>query len=113
MYKLSLVFIACASSAIVSAFDPITLGIGSSTYILSGTAAAITSIGVLAFAKALVPAFGRLGKRDTNSISELDMDPLYDAISAVDVADCCRPSSPGVGIAWSFLFTGCCTEFTS
>ena len=93
MYKLSLVFIACASSAIVSAIDPITLGIGSSTYILSGTAAAITSIGVLAFAKALLPAFSGLnlsgiGKRDTNSVSEFDMDPLYDAISAVDVADC-------------------------
>ena len=93
MYKLSLVFIACASSAIVSAIDPITLGIGSSTYILSGTAAAITSIGVLAFAKALLPAFSglslpRIGKRDTNSVSEFDMDPLYDAISAVDVADC-------------------------
>lgn len=89
MYKLSLVFISCASSAIVSAIDPITLGIGSSTYILSGTAAAITSIGVLAFAKALLPAFaGRFGKRDTNSVSELDMDPIFDAISAVDVADC-------------------------
>ena len=93
MYKLSLVFIAFASSAIVSAIDPISLGIGTSTYILSGTAAAITSIGVLAFAKALLPAFSglslpRIGKRDTNSISELDMDPLYDAISAVDVADC-------------------------
>ena len=93
MYKLSLVFIACASSAIVSAIDPLTLGIGSSTYILSGTAAAITSIGVLAFAKALLPAFSglslpRIGKRDTNSVSEFDMDPLYDAISAVDVADC-------------------------
>ena len=93
MYKLSLVFIACASSAIVSAIDPLTLGIGSSTYILSGTAAAITSIGVLAFAKALLPAFSGLnlsgiGKRDTNSVSEFDMDPLYDAISAVDVADC-------------------------
>ena len=93
MYKLTLVFIACASSAIVSAIDPITLGIGTSTYILSGTAAAITSIGVLAFAKALLPAFSglslpRIGKRDTNSVSELDMDPLYDAISAVDVADC-------------------------
>ena len=91
MYK-SLILIAC-TSAIVSAVDPITLGIGSSTYILSGTAAAITSLGILAFAKSLLPAFGnlvpRIGKRDTaNAVSSLDMDPLFDAISAVDVADC-------------------------
>merc|ERR1711981_276227 len=91
MYK-SLILIAC-TSAIVSAVDPITLGIGSSTYILSGTAAAITSLGILAFAKSLLPAFGnlvpRIGKRDTaNAVSSLDMDPLFDAISSVDVADC-------------------------
>merc|ERR1712223_1244407 len=69
--------------------DPLTLGIGTSTYILSGTGAAIASIGVVAAAVKLLPAFGvRLLKRDTNAVSSLDMDPLFDAISAVDVADC-------------------------
>merc|ERR1712025_1476622 len=46
-------------------------------------------IGVVAAAVKLPPAFGvRLLKRDTNSVSQFDMDPLFDAISAVDVADC-------------------------
>merc|ERR1712018_521089 len=90
MYKLSLLLIA-STSAIVSAIDPLTLGIGTSTYILSGTGAAIASIGVVAAAVKLLPAFGaRIGKRDTsgNIASEFDIDPLFDAISAVDVADC-------------------------
>merc|ERR1739840_30308 len=38
----------------------------------------------------LLPAFGvRLLKRDTsNTIAEFNVDPLFEAISAVDVADC-------------------------
>ena len=58
-------------------------------FLFIGTGAAIASIGVVAAAVKLLPAFGvRLLKREANSVSEFDMDPLFDAISAVDVADC-------------------------
>ena len=59
-------------------------------HIFAGTGAAIASLGVVAGAIKLLPAFGvRLLKRDTsNTVAEFNVDPLFDAISAVDVADC-------------------------
>jgi hypothetical protein len=79
----------CAAS--VAAFDPVTLTVGATSYVLTGAqvGVAIASIGALALAKEglLLAAISR-GRRDTNSVGTFDMDPLFDAIAAVDIADC-------------------------
>lgn len=81
--------LACAAA--VAAFDPLTLTLGTTSYVLTGAqvGVAIASLGALALAKeGLLLAELSRGKRSTNEVNIFKMDPLFDAISAVDIADC-------------------------
>ena len=91
MYKFVVATLACAAA--VAAFDPVTLTVGTTSYILTGAqvGVAIASLGALALAKEglLLAELSRgRGRRDTNSVNVFQIDPLFDAISAVDLADC-------------------------
>jgi hypothetical protein len=90
MYKFTIAVVACVA-AVAVAFDPLTLTLGTTSFVLSGAqvAVAIASIGALALAKeGLLLAEISRGRRDTNSIGNFKIDPLFDAIAAVDLADC-------------------------
>ena len=90
MNKFTCVALVCCVAA-VAAFDPVTLTVGATSYVLTGTqvAVAVASLGALALAKEglLLAAISR-GKRDTNSVGAFEMDSLFDAIAAVDTFDC-------------------------
>jgi len=90
MYKFTVALVACVAA--VAAFDPLTLTIGTTSYVLTSAqvAVAVASIGALALAKEalILNEFAR-GKRDTNAVGgAFKMDALFDAIAAVDLADC-------------------------
>jgi hypothetical protein len=91
MYKFTIAIIACVA-AVAMAFDPLTLTVGTTSYILTSTqvAIAIAALGSLALAKeGLLLAELSRGRRDTNSVAtSFDPTPLFDAIASVDVADC-------------------------
>ena len=90
MYKLAL----CAATlAVVAAFDPLTLTVGTTSYVLTSTqvAVAVASLGALALAGEglLLAELSRgRGRRDAEGEPIMKIDPLFDAIAAVDVADC-------------------------
>jgi len=89
MYKFTIALVACVAA--VAAFDPLTLTLGTTSYVLTSAqvAVAVASIGALALAKeGLLLADLARGKRDTNSVNTFKMDSLFDAIAAVDLADC-------------------------
>jgi hypothetical protein len=89
MYKFTIAVIACVA-AVAFAFDPLTLTLGTTSYVLTSTqvAVAVASLGALALAKeGLILAELSRGKRSTNDVT-FAMDPLFDAIAAVDIADC-------------------------
>jgi len=81
-----------ASLAVVAAFDPVTLTLGTTSYVLAGSqvAIAIASLGALALAKeGLLLASLSRGKRSANEINTFKGEgALFDAIAAVDLADC-------------------------
>ena len=83
---------AVASLAVVAAFDPITLTLGTTSYVLAGSqvAVAIASIGALALVKeGLLLASLSRGRRSANEINTFKGEgALFDAIAAVDLADC-------------------------
>merc|ERR1711981_531984 len=90
MYKFVLAIIA-ALAAVAYAFDPITITSGSVAYVLTSTqvAVAVASVGALALAaEGLILAELSRGKRSANDVATFKIDPLFDAIAAVDVADC-------------------------
>jgi len=90
MYKFTVAVIACVA-AVAFAFDPLTLTVGTTSYVLTSTqvAVAVASLGALALAKeGLILAELSRGKRSTNEASVFAIDPLFDAIAAVDIADC-------------------------
>ena len=90
MYKYVLAIIACFA-AVAYAFDPVTIVSGTTAYVLTSTqvAVAVASIGALALAaEGLILAEISRGKRSANDVASFKIDPLFDAIAAVDVADC-------------------------
>jgi hypothetical protein len=90
MYKYVLAIIACFA-AVAYAFDPVTIVSGTTAYVLTSTqvAVAVASIGALALAaEGLILAEISRGKRSANDVAAFKIDPLFDAIAAVDVADC-------------------------
>jgi hypothetical protein len=90
MYKYVLAIIA-SLAAVAYAFDPITVVSGTTAYVLTSTqvAVAVASVGALALAaEGLILAELSRGKRSANDVATFKIDPLFDAIAAVDVADC-------------------------
>lgn len=97
MYKFTIAAVACVTIATVAvALDPftaLTVTASGVSYVLSAgqVGIAIASLGALALAgEGLLFAElsrGR-GKRDTNSVQTFKLDPLFDAIAQVDLADC-------------------------
>ena len=90
MYKIALFATACTLAA-VAAFDPITVVAGTTSYVLTGTqvAVAVASLGALALAaEGLILAELSRGKRSAGEEPLMKLDPLFDSIAAVDVADC-------------------------
>jgi len=91
MYKLAFAVAACTLAA-VAAFDPITVVAGTTSYVLTGTqvAVAIASLGALALAGEglLLAELSRGRGRRAAEEPIMKMDPLFDAIAAVDVQDC-------------------------
>merc|ERR1712072_1150904 len=76
MYKFVLAIIAALASV---------------AYVLTSTqvAVAVASVGALALAaEGLILAELSRGKRSANDVATFKIDPLFDAIAAVDVADC-------------------------
>lgn len=91
MYKFAVA--AAALIAAVAAFDPLTLTVGGISYVATGAQVgiAIASLGALALAAEglLLAEISRgRGKRDTNTVGTFKLDPLFDAIASVDLADC-------------------------
>lgn len=91
MYKSVIAVLTVATA--VAAFDPLTLTLGTTSYVLTGTqvAVAVASLGTLALAKEglLLAALSRgRGRRDVNDVEPFKMDALFDAVAAVDTADC-------------------------
>merc|ERR1712072_803877 len=65
--------------------------LGAVAYVLTSTqvAVAVASVGALALAaEGLILAELSRGKRSANDVATFKIDPLFDAIAAVDVADC-------------------------
>jgi len=90
MYKFTIAVAACIAAA-AYAFDPLTLTVGSVSYVATGAQVgiAIASLAALALAKeGLLLAEISRGRRDTNTVSSHKLDPLFDAIASVDLADC-------------------------
>lgn len=90
MYKIALFATAC-TLACVAGFDPITVVAGTTSYVLTGTqvAVAVASLGALALAaEGLILAELSRGKRSAGQEPIMKLDPLFDSIAAVDVADC-------------------------
>jgi len=81
-----------ASIAVVAAFDPLTLTLGTTSYVLAGSqvALAISALGALALVKeGLLLASLSRGRRSANEINTFKGEgALFDAIAAVDLADC-------------------------
>lgn len=91
MYKFAIA--AAALVVAVAAFDPLTLTVGGISYVATGAQVgiAIASLGALALAAEglLLAEISRgRGKRDTNTVGTFKLDPLFDAIASVDLADC-------------------------
>lgn len=89
--------ILCTLAISALATDPLTLTLGSTAYVMTGTqvAYAAISIGALALTKELLllahlGKFRNLGKRDLNSISQtpLEFGAYFDVIAKTDVDDC-------------------------
>ena len=91
MYKIALFATACTLAA-VAAFDPITVVAGTTSYVLTGTqvAVAVASLGALALAAEglLLAELSRGRGRRAAEEPIMKLDPLFDSIAAVDVADC-------------------------
>merc|ERR1739848_784735 len=90
MYKYVLAIIA-SLAAVAYAFDPISVVSGTTAYVLTSTqvAVAVASVGALALAaEGLIMAELSRGKRSANDVATFKIDPLFDAIAAVDVPDC-------------------------
>jgi hypothetical protein len=90
MYKFTIAAVACVA-AVAVAFDPLTLTVGGVSYVATASqvAIAVASLGALALAKeALILADLARGKRDTNNVQTFKLDPIFDAIAQVDLADC-------------------------
>lgn len=94
-------FGAVVMSALVmvsATFDPLTLTVGGTAYVLTGTqvAVAAASLAGLAIAKEalIISALSRRasrGRRDVDNIVDqtpLEFKPFFDAIAASDIADC-------------------------
>merc|ERR1712029_152179 len=84
MYNFTVAVIVCVA-AVAFAFDPLTLTVGTTSYVLTSTqvAVAVASLGALALAKeGLILAELSRGKRSTNEAS------VFAAIAAVGIADC-------------------------
>jgi len=81
-----------ASIAVVAAFDPLTLTLGTTSYVLAGSqvALAISALGALALVKeGLLLASLSRGRRSANEINTFKGEGvLFDAIAAIDLADC-------------------------
>jgi len=89
MYKFAVA--AATLIAAVAAFDPLTLTVGGISYVATGAqvGVAIAYLGALALAaEGLLLAEISRGKRDTNNVGTFKLDPLFDAIASVDLADC-------------------------
>jgi hypothetical protein len=96
MYKFTIAAVACVTIATVAALDPftaLTVTASGVSYVLSAgqVGIAIASLGALALAGEglLLAELSRgRGKRDTNTVQSFKLDPLFDAIAQVDLADC-------------------------
>lgn len=95
MYKITIAIAIVACAASVLAFDPITLTVGTTAFVASGTQVAVAAgaLAALAIAKEAIAIAEinrqqvRRGRREAES-NTFDMSPIFDAIAAVDIADC-------------------------
>lgn len=93
-FVLSAALIAVLAS-FVQGFDPLTLTVGTTSYVLTGTqtAIAVASLAGLAIAKeklliAAISARNNRGKRDTEQQVNINLDGFFRAIGESDVTDC-------------------------
>lgn len=84
--------VACLVS-LVQGFDPITLTVGTTAFVLSGTQVglAVASLAGLAIVKeklAISALSRRRGRRDVGDVEQVDLAPFFNAIAAADASDC-------------------------